>query len=195
MNAGNTDHNSAYKPIWLEIHDDVIKRSHFPRTWSYVTGIHRWPVDSRQKGQWRGSLMFSLICAWNKRLSRHRDAVIFHVCDISSCRLFFRLKNFSFQKIEVTFVSRSPWDFSGTLRNNILFIVSPRGDRASRQFLEPDTYGTHPIGILKTKVLGVTLSRGWFHGRGLYMIVWMFEYYFRLNHILFRNNSNSGINR
>ena len=27
-------------------------------------GIHRWPVNSPHKGQWRGALMFSLICAW-----------------------------------------------------------------------------------------------------------------------------------
>ena len=26
--------------------------------------IHRSPVDSPHKGQWRGTLMFSLICAW-----------------------------------------------------------------------------------------------------------------------------------
>ena len=27
-------------------------------------GIHRSPVNSPHKGQWRGALMFSLICAW-----------------------------------------------------------------------------------------------------------------------------------
>ena len=32
--------------------------------------IHRWPVNSPHKGQWRGALMFSLICALNKRLSK-----------------------------------------------------------------------------------------------------------------------------
>ena len=36
-----------------------------------VRGIHRSPVNSPQKGQWRGTLMFSLICALNKRLSKH----------------------------------------------------------------------------------------------------------------------------
>ena len=44
-------------------HDDVIKWKHFPRYWPFVRGIHRWPVNSRHKGQWRGALMFSLICA------------------------------------------------------------------------------------------------------------------------------------
>ena len=41
-----------------------MKWKHFPRYWSFVRGIHRWPVNSPQKGQWRGTLMFSLICTW-----------------------------------------------------------------------------------------------------------------------------------
>ena len=51
-------------------HDDVIKWKHFPRYWPFVGGIHRSPVNSPHKGQWRGALMFSLICAWKKRLSK-----------------------------------------------------------------------------------------------------------------------------
>ena len=47
-----------------EIHDDVIKWKHFPRYWPFVRGIHRSPVNSPHKGQWRGTLMFSLICVW-----------------------------------------------------------------------------------------------------------------------------------
>ena len=44
------------------VHDDVIKWKHFPRYWPFVRGIHRSPVTSPHKGQWRGGLMFSLIC-------------------------------------------------------------------------------------------------------------------------------------
>ena len=44
-------------------HDDVIKWKHFPRYWQFVQGIHRSPVNSPHKGQWRGTLMFSLIYA------------------------------------------------------------------------------------------------------------------------------------
>ena len=33
-------------------------------------GIRRSPVNSPHKGQWRGALVFSLICAMNKRLSK-----------------------------------------------------------------------------------------------------------------------------
>ena len=43
-------------------HDDVIKWKHFPRYWPFVRGFHRSPVNSPRKGQWRGALMFSLIC-------------------------------------------------------------------------------------------------------------------------------------
>ena len=45
-------------------HDDVIKWKHFPRYRPFVRGIHRSPVNSPHKGQWRGALMFSLICVW-----------------------------------------------------------------------------------------------------------------------------------
>ena len=43
-------------------HDDVIKWKHFPRFWPFVRGIHRYPVNSPHKGQWRGALMFPFIC-------------------------------------------------------------------------------------------------------------------------------------
>ena len=53
-------------------YDDVIKWNHFPRYWPYWRGIHRSPVDSSHKGQWRGVLMFSLI--WTKAWASNRDA-------------------------------------------------------------------------------------------------------------------------
>ena len=45
-------------------HDGVIKWKHFPRNWPFVRRIHRSPVNSLHKGQWRRTLMFSLICVW-----------------------------------------------------------------------------------------------------------------------------------
>ena len=45
-------------------HDDAIKWKHFPRYWPFLRGIHRSPVNSPHKGQWRGALKFSLICTW-----------------------------------------------------------------------------------------------------------------------------------
>ena len=47
----------------IDTHDGVIKWKHFPRNWPFVQGIHRSPVNSPHKGQWRGALVFSLICA------------------------------------------------------------------------------------------------------------------------------------
>ena len=53
----------------------------FRVTRPFVGRIHRSPVNSPHKGQWRGALIFSLICAWmddwiNREagdLRRHRD--------------------------------------------------------------------------------------------------------------------------
>ena len=55
-------------PTWLS-HDDVIKWKNFPRYWPFVRGIHRWPVKSPHKGQWRGVLMFFFLHL-NKRLCK-----------------------------------------------------------------------------------------------------------------------------
>ena len=37
---------------------------HLLRYWPFMRGIHRWQVNSPHEGQWRGALMFSLICGW-----------------------------------------------------------------------------------------------------------------------------------
>ena len=67
----------------------------FPRYRPFVWGIHRSPVYSLHKGQWRGALMFSLICAWRNAwvknceasdLRRHRahyDVTV--MCNVFCC--------------------------------------------------------------------------------------------------------------
>ena len=45
--------------------DDIIKRKRFPCYWSLVNSPH--------KGQWRGALMFSLICAWMNDWVNNRE--------------------------------------------------------------------------------------------------------------------------
>ena len=50
--------------IQTDLHDDVIKWKHFPRYQLFLRWMHRIPVNSPHKGQWRGALMFSLICVW-----------------------------------------------------------------------------------------------------------------------------------
>ena len=64
----------------------------FLRYWPFVRGIHRSPIDSPHKYQWRGTLVFSLICTWingsvNNReagdLRRHRayhDVTVINTC-------------------------------------------------------------------------------------------------------------------
>ena len=61
-----------FKEIWARfiriiLHDDVIKWKHFP---PFVREIHRSP----DKGQWRGALMFSLICDWINDWVNNREA-------------------------------------------------------------------------------------------------------------------------
>ena len=63
----------AHLENWSD-HDDVIKWKHFQHYWPFVRGIHRWPVNSPHKGQWRGALMFSLICAWINAWVNNREA-------------------------------------------------------------------------------------------------------------------------
>ena len=53
---------------------------YIPRTkaseapWPFVLGIRRSPVYSPHKGQWRGALMFSLICVWINGWVNNREA-------------------------------------------------------------------------------------------------------------------------
>ena len=54
--------------------DDVINWKHFPRYWPFVRGIHRYPMISPHRGQWRGALMCSLICVWINGWVNNREA-------------------------------------------------------------------------------------------------------------------------
>ena len=71
-------HSMSMMMSWHEhtfrVHDDVIKWKHFPRYWPFVRGIHRSPVNSSHKGQWRGALVFSLMCVWIKGWVNNRKA-------------------------------------------------------------------------------------------------------------------------
>ena len=58
----------------ISLHDVVIKWKHFPRYWPFVRGIQRSPMNSPHKGQWRGALMFSLICVWINDLVNSRES-------------------------------------------------------------------------------------------------------------------------
>ena len=56
-------HHAMRRSKHVDFHDAVIKWKHSPLYWSFVRGIHRSPVNSPHKGQWRGALMF-FICVW-----------------------------------------------------------------------------------------------------------------------------------
>ena len=87
-----------------------------------MRGIHRSPVNSPHKGQWRGALMLSLICAWingwvNKReagdLKRHRahcDATVMY-CLIPVDVFFntFRFTSVALTKSMAPMPMKQPW--------------------------------------------------------------------------------------
>ena len=76
---------------------------HFLRYWPFVRGIHRSPVNSPHKGQWRRALIFSLICVWiNGRVNNgeagdlrrhcsHYDVIVMMVTQITPVWCWFIL--------------------------------------------------------------------------------------------------------
>ena len=67
----------------------------FRVTGHFMRGIHRSPVNSPHKCQWRGALMFSFACAWTnsrvtigdaadlRRNRSHSDVLVMHILDTS----------------------------------------------------------------------------------------------------------------
>ena len=71
---------SITRDCLLKTHDDVIKWKNFLRYWPFVRGIHRSPVNSSHKGQWRGAFDVFFDQRLNKRLNKQpwvfkRDAL------------------------------------------------------------------------------------------------------------------------
>ena len=95
MNSDHSKHNNELRPLLmknanfdkgiLDVHDDVIKWKHLPHYWPFVRGIHWLPMNSPHKGQWRGTLMLSLICAWTNGWVNNWDAGDYH--DVTLMRL------------------------------------------------------------------------------------------------------------
>ena len=69
MHFKNYVHRLSFLVAWWRHEMETL--SHY---WPFVLGIYRSPVNSHHKGQWRGALMFSLICAWIKGWSNNGEA-------------------------------------------------------------------------------------------------------------------------
>ena len=72
--------------ILCQIHDDVIKWKHFPRYWPLARRIYRSTVNFPHKGQCRGALMLSFICAWTNNWANNRDP-----CDLRHHRTHYHV--------------------------------------------------------------------------------------------------------
>ena len=101
------------------LHGDVIKWKHYPPNWPFVRGIHRSPVNSLHKGQWRGAWMFSSICAWINGWVNNREAG-----DLRRHRTHY--------DVTVIYQENTLWHRNNTLnllrnKHNRHPIVSPRG--------------------------------------------------------------------
>ena len=96
----------SVQPVSVTFHDNVIKWKHFPRYWPFVRGTHRSPVNSPHKGQWRGALMFSLICVWINGWVNNGEA-----CDLRRYRAYYDVTVMRWQncktQLKVTHVCRN----------------------------------------------------------------------------------------
>ena len=66
--------HAIYKQFWCYLIDMLWWRHGMETFFALLAlceGIHRSPVDSLHKGQWRGALMFSLICVWVRSSLRY----------------------------------------------------------------------------------------------------------------------------
>ena len=81
----------TYRTFWLGCtprlikYNDVMKSKLFPRYWPFVQGIHRSPVNSPHKGQWRGALIFSLIWVWINEWVNNREGIWYAIALIMTC--------------------------------------------------------------------------------------------------------------
>ena len=110
---------ACHQPI-IWIHDDVKKWKNFPRYWPFVRGIHRSMVNSPHKGQWRGALMFSLICVWIngwvnireagdlRRVRAHYDVTVMQWLFVVHLTLRNKLQ-WNFYRIETFSLSKCIW--------------------------------------------------------------------------------------
>ena len=112
------------------LHDDVIEWKLFPSYWPFVRGIHRSPVISPHKGQWRGALIFFFISAWingwvNNReagdLRRHRTHY-----DVIVMKCIFLNENVWIMFLHGVWSRRCNWQYVNTGSSNCFVITKHR---------------------------------------------------------------------
>ena len=130
----NRSHKSIvqlrYTPLCTTLeqaHDDVIKWKHF----------HRSPVNSPHKGQWRGALMFTLICAringWVntreagdlRRFRAHYDVIVMMCTFLSQCGLLWAVVQGHCDICAIALVSLRVWNLINLDTNSKLVTNVP----------------------------------------------------------------------
>ena len=154
-------------------HDDVVHWEHFPRYWPFVRGIHRSPVNSPHKGQWRRALMFSLICGWANDWINNRDAG-----DLRRCRAHYDVT----VMLTLGQLRHTVWSWKGGSKyisftldqllqsNHVAWGQVFNINRADSRFV-PSQWETALLCTDVSHWLGANLElalikriRGWFHG-------------------------------
>ena len=109
------------------LHDNVIKWKPFSRCWSSVNSPH--------KDQWRGVLMFSLICAWTNARVHNRDAG-----DLRHHRAHYDVAVMLYPAVTGRQISHCTvyWTFTIIYLNSAVWALSPHLGWAE---YEPEPYG------------------------------------------------------
>ena len=68
------DEANVWMALWWRLMNFTLQKETFSVLLAFVRGIHRPSVNSPHKEQWRGALMFSLICAWTNGWINNQDA-------------------------------------------------------------------------------------------------------------------------
>ena len=98
------------------------------RYWPFVWGIHRSPVNFPHKGQWRGALMFSLICAWiNVWKNNHETGDLRHHC--AHCEVIVMSNFYTYMQVskcesfQATGIKTKTFPFSQTSKSILINLI------------------------------------------------------------------------
>ena len=151
---------SNFKNTSFKFHDDVIKWKLFPRYWPFVRGIHRSPVNSPHKGQWRGALMFSLICVWINGWVNNNEAGDLRRyrahCDVTVMIIQKRSLGNRCQ-IALRYMPQDFTDVTSTLVQEMAWCLQAARQVITRTNVEPDLC-RHMVSLSHNKLTYIRLS-------------------------------------